>query len=214
MAVSSETSLPRIIYITDSKGLGDQANFLRCIKKNIDQGIRAIYLREKDLDGNSYQRLLEKCLNQGSEKSPLWIIPAHYPFLDQYPQTAVQAGKQTPSVATLKKNLDPNRIIGFSAHSLEEAKRAQDEGAHYIFFSPIFQTVSKNHVYPKGLEMLRDVTHTLTIPVFALGGITQENYASVLACNAYGFAGISLFQNPNFQLSNFSLGSSDKSPCR
>ena len=87
-----------------------------------------------------------------------------------------------------------NLEVVFSAHSLEDALRAQDLGADAITISPIFETPNKGK--PLGLEKLKEINDKISIKCFALGGIVCE--AQVSACakeGVYGFASIRYFLN-------------------
>ena len=86
-------------------------------------------------------------------------------------------------------------LIGVSTHSLDEARRARDEGADFVVFGPVFETESKRAYGPaQGLEKLQRVTSELQgFPVLAIGGVTLDNAESCYAAGASGFAGISWF---------------------
>ena len=86
-------------------------------------------------------------------------------------------------------------LIGASCHSLEAARTAEDAGADYIFFGPVFATPSKaTFGAPQGIERLREVCGSARIPVLAIGGITVKNTHSCFAVGAAGVAAIRLFQ--------------------
>jgi thiamine-phosphate pyrophosphorylase len=88
----------------------------------------------------------------------------------------------------------PEMTIGASTHSLEEAIAAENQGADFVVFGPIFETASKrNYGPPIGVTGLRAVTRRVSIPVLALGGITVANFHEPLEAGAAGIAGISLF---------------------
>jgi thiamine-phosphate diphosphorylase len=78
------------------------------------------------------------------------------------------------------RKLMGERIIGISTHDVEQAKEAEAGGADYIGFSPMFGTTTKETGYSaRGLEMLRQVREAVSIPIVAIGGITEANVAEV-----------------------------------
>ena len=76
------------------------------------------------------------------------------------------------------------KIIGISTHSIKQAIEAEQGGASYIGFGPIFHTKTKDAGEPKGIEMLKEVKRHIKIPVIAIGGINAENLESVIDSGA------------------------------
>jgi thiamine-phosphate pyrophosphorylase len=97
-------------------------------------------------------------------------------------------------VGVVRKTFGEDLLIGASTHTLAEAREAEDGGANFVVFGPVFETESKR-IYgkPPGVAALRRITGKLQIPVLAIGGIKLTNYTQVMEAGAQGIAAISLF---------------------
>lgn len=92
---------------------------------------------------------------------------------------------------SLNKNIRKELIkkykkIGVSIHSIDEAKEAENLGATYIVAGHIFKTDCKKDLEPRGLEFIQELSSALIIPIFAIGGINQENSHLVINNGAFG----------------------------
>jgi thiamine-phosphate pyrophosphorylase len=91
-----------------------------------------------------------------------------------------------------RRILGGNRLIGYSAHSADEAVQAQLCGADFVTLGPVYQTPSKvSYGEPLGLRELSEATRVVSIPVFALGGVKQTSVGEVVSAGARGVALIS-----------------------
>ena len=181
-------NLPKLYAITDRKQF--KYDFETQIKKMLNNGIRFFQLREKDL--SSYE-LFEYALKLSEI---LKNYNAYFTINDRL-DVAILTGavgvhlpENSIPIKAIKSKF-PNIIVGKSCHSLEQVLEAEKEGADYVYLSPIFKTNKKGE--PKGLEYLKDVCKKVNIPVYALGGITEDKIDKVLEAGAYGIAGIRLF---------------------
>ena len=86
------------------------------------------------------------------------------------------------------------RLIGRSVHSLESAKTAEQQGADFVIFGPVWSSQSHADSKPAGVEALAVVARALRIPVLAIGGVTENRIAECHAAGAAGYAAIRLFQ--------------------
>ncbi|MBI4227533.1 MAG: thiamine phosphate synthase [Candidatus Omnitrophica bacterium] len=96
----------------------------------------------------------------------------------------VHLGQDDLPLAAARPLMGPDRLIGVSTHSLEQALAAQAGGADYIGVGPVFVTPTKPDYQPVGPELLGVVGGRITIPCFAIGGIDQANLPLVLSCGA------------------------------
>ena len=95
-----------------------------------------------------------------------------------------------PGVA--RKMLGAEKWIGVSCHSLEEVQRAEAEGADFAVMGPVYETPSKRRYgAPLGLDYFKRVKETTSLPLFAIGGVSQSNLSEVFAAGADGVAMIS-----------------------
>jgi thiamine-phosphate diphosphorylase len=97
------------------------------------------------------------------------------------------------AVADARALLGP-RLIGRSVHSLTSALRAQEDGADFVIFGPVWPSASHADSVANGVEALAEIAHRLRIAVVAIGGVTEERIAECHAAGAAGYAAIRLFQ--------------------
>ena len=95
------------------------------------------------------------------------------------------------SVSDARMTMGFHSPIGRSVHSLEAAKRAEGEGASYLVFGSVWETPSHPNGAVAGLALLESVAKTVSIPVFAIGGVSPERVKECLNCGARGVAAIS-----------------------
>ncbi len=101
----------------------------------------------------------------------------------------VHVGRRDLPIPAVRTLLGPQKIIGGSAATLEEALQAERDGADYVGFGHIFKTTSKDKPgTPTGPDVLREISRSLTIPVIAIGGIDKEHVPTVLDAGAWGVA--------------------------
>ncbi len=183
-----EGILQKLYAISDRKQY--KRTFEEQIKLMLDKGIRMFQLREKDLPSDellSYALKLKE-ITKGYDA---------YIFINDRVDIAVLSdanGVHLPEKSLpieLIKHKFSDLIVGKSCHSLKSAVQAEKEGADYITIAPIFEVKGKGE--PLGLEKLKEIVESVNIPVYALGGITEEKIPDVLQTGVYGIAGIRLF---------------------
>lgn len=153
--------------------------------------IVALTLREKDLYKNEYLKLVEKIYPICQKYRIDLILHQNYDLrLDnKYNVEGLHLSYNT--FKSLNKNIREELIkkykkIGVSIHSIDEAKEVENLGATYIVAGHIFKTDCKKDLEPRGLKFIQELSLILTIPIFAIGGINQENSHLVINSGAFG----------------------------
>ena len=186
-------SRPLLYYITDRRGLPGE-DPVPVIEAAVAAGVDFIQLRERDLSARGLLLLAHASVAR-CQGSKTWLL------VNDRLDIAIAAGADglhLPShglpVGELRRRF-PEMLLGASCHTVEEVRRAEEGGANFVVFGPVFETASKrSYGPPLGVEKLEDAARAATIPVLALGGITLENAGGCLRAGVAGIAAISLFQ--------------------
>ena len=153
--------------------------------------IVALTLREKDLDKNEYLKLIEEIYPICQKYKINLILHQNYDLNldDKYNIEGIHLSYDI--FKSLNQNIKAELIkkykrIGVSIHSLDEAKEVENLGASYVVAGHIFETDCKKGLEPRGLKFVEDLSSTLSIPIFAIGGIDEKNSQSVIDSGAFG----------------------------
>ncbi|MFN8548275.1 MAG: thiamine phosphate synthase [Candidatus Eisenbacteria bacterium] len=111
------------------------------------------------------------------------------------------------ATAEARSILGPSALIGRSTHGIDAARRAEEEGADFVTFGPIYDTESKRRYGPpQGIDRLRDLCRAIALPVFALGGIDASRVRECRTAGAHGVAAIgAIWDAPNPRIAASSL---------
>ncbi len=215
--------LPLLCYVTDrrvlegAEGAEPDTFLMPKIVAEVADGLDWIQIREKDLSGKELSQITQDALQAASSAaSPTARGPISS---TDGPRRArilvndrldVALAARAGGVHLGEHSLPPQEarrladslgresdfLIGVSCHSLDAARKAEEAGADYLFFGPVFATPSKAaYGAPQGLERLAEVCRAVSIPVLAIGGITLENATACISAGASGIAAIRLFQD-------------------
>jgi len=195
--------LPRLMVITDRNLM--EPDFESALQAAIRGGARLIQWREKDLPSEGVLPLAraarEICERNGAK------LLVNFDF--ELAQKIYACGVHLPesqSVENARLQLQREYLVGQSVHSIEAAKTAENAGADYLVFGSVFQTDSHKGSTPSGLESLRKVASEVSIPVFAIGGISVSNARSCLDAGAHGVAMIrAIWSAPNVEFATREL---------
>jgi thiamine-phosphate pyrophosphorylase len=155
-------------------------------------GSRAVQLREKDLSGRALYRLIERLVPVVHGHGGALLVNDRIDVALTLGLDGVHLSRTSLPPADARRLLGPERVIGASCHTVDEAVEAEEGGADFIVFGPLFFTSSKaRYGPPVGLERLGTVRRRVRLPIFGIGGITSSNAATVMAAGVEGVAVIS-----------------------
>lgn len=161
------------------------------ISELLDAGVRAVQLREKDLDARALSQLAKPIAERCRRYDAALFINGNVKVALDVGATGVHL----PVSATARAN--ETLQLGCSIHNFDEAKKREAEGADFITYSPIYLTASKPGYGPAvGVENLKRLAKRVKIPVFALGGIAPERVAACMEAGAAGIAVMSGVMSP------------------
>jgi thiamine-phosphate pyrophosphorylase len=180
-----------LYLITDRKQTQGR-ELLWVLESALDGGVRAIQLREKDLSGKELFAAAERARQLTERYGARLFINDRIDVALAVGADGVQLGKSSIPVQTARELLGAGRMIGVSTHALEEARGAENDGADFLLFGPVFFTPSKA-VYgaPQGIAALKKIVENVALPVYAIGGIKPANVDEIKRAGARGGALIS-----------------------
>jgi thiamine-phosphate pyrophosphorylase len=184
-------SLPKIYPITDPRISG--LSHLEQVRRLIAGGARLIQLREKNAPAGEFYEAARQAVALAHELGAKIIINDRVDIALASGADGVHLGQDDLPPEHARRILGKDAIIGFSSHSLDQARAGIGLPVDYIAIGPIFATSTKSDHEPVvGLEGLRAVRELDTgFPIVAIGGINRDTIASVLAAGASSVALIS-----------------------
>lgn len=162
------------------------------VRQALEGGVRAVQLREKDLSGAELYRLAMELRSLTNDFNALLFINERPDIALAVGADGVHVGINSLPVAAVRTLLGRDKIIGYSAHAIDEALNAQSDGADFVTFGPLYPTPSKA-AYGEacGVGKLAGAVSAMKIPVIGLGGISEANAIEALSANIQGIAVIS-----------------------
>lgn len=176
--------------ITDRTWLGYQT-LAEQVEEALKGGATCMQLREKDLDADSFmeEAIIIKELCQ-KYKVP-FIINDNVELAVACDADGVHVGQGDMPVAEVRKRIGADKILGVSAQTIEQAKKAQQDGADYLGVGAVFTTSTKKDANTVTKEMLNKICEEVSIPVVAIGGISKFNLMQLKGSGIDGVAVVS-----------------------
>lgn len=188
----------RLYAVTDRAWAADEDALMAQIEAAVDGGATMVQLREKHLDEGAFLKEAERFVALCRRRGVISIINDNVEIAVKTGAGGVHVGQQDLEAGRVRELLGPDKLIGVSAHNVEEARAACAAGADYLGTGAAFVTGTKTDAKPISRETIRAITAAVDIPVVAIGGITRDNILELKGCGLDGVAVVSaLFAQPD-----------------
>ena len=161
------------------------------VKESLDGGVTMIQLREKSLDEGKFLEEAKELQALCRERHVPFIVNDNVDIAKAMDADGVHVGQDDMAALDARAKLGPDKLIGVSAHTVEEALLAEKQGADYLGVGAAFVTDTKSDASPISRETIRAITAAVDIPVVAIGGIGPENILDLAGCGLDGVAVVS-----------------------
>ena len=161
------------------------------VKESLDGGVTFLQLREKDLDEAHFLDEAKDIKKLCHEYGVPFLVNDNVDIALAMDADGVHVGQSDMEAGDVRAKLGPDKIIGVSAQTVEQALQAQAHGADYLGVGAVFPTGSKADAKEVEWDVLRDICRAVSIPVVAIGGITRENVTELTGTGICGVAVIS-----------------------
>ena len=185
--------------VTDRSWLNGQT-LCEQVEQALKGGVTFLQLREKELDDQEFFFLFQVIQKLCKKHQVPFLINDNVALAAKIGADGVHVGQSDMAAGEARAKLGPDRIIGVSARTVEEALEAQRQGADYLGVGAVFHTGSKADAAEVDHQVLRDICRAVDIPVIAIGGITRDNVAQLKHSGICGIAVISaIFAQKNIE---------------
>lgn len=163
-----------LYFITDSTNYGEE-EFLFRVEQALLGGVTLLQLREKEKSTREYIELAEKVHELAKRYHVPLIIDDRVDVALAVDAEGVHVGASDMPVATARKLMGEDKIVGATAKTVPWAKEVYEQGADYLGVGAIYPTTTKVKTVLTSTDTLRDICNAVTIPVNAIGGLNKDN---------------------------------------
>ena len=184
--------------VTDRAWVAPERSLLDDLEDALKGGVTMVQLREKDLSEEAFEaeavQVLALCRRYGV---PL-LINDNAALAVKIGADGAHVGQSDLQAEEARRLLGPDKILGVTAKTVEQAKAAQAAGADYLGSGAVFGTTTKKDAKPMDMALLKEITGSVQIPVVAIGGIHAGNAAKLAGSGIAGAAVVSgIFAKPD-----------------
>lgn len=191
--------------VTDRSWLNGETLYSQ-VEKSLKGGATFMQLREKQLDKEAFLQEAFELKKLCAEYKVPFVINDDVDIAIASDADGVHVGQSDMEAGDVRAKLGPDKIIGVSCKTVEQALLAQSRGADYLGVGAMFTTGTKADATGVDFETLKAICKAVTIPVVAIGGISENNLNQLKGCGIDGIAVVSaIFAKPDIETATRSL---------
>lgn len=185
-----------LYFITDSTNFSEE-EFLYRTEKALQGGATLIQLREKNKSTREYIDLAKKIHTISRQYGVPLIIDDRTDVALAVDAEGVHLGQSDMPIATARKIMGENKIIGATTKTVPQAIEAYNQGADYLGVGAIFPTTTKVKTVLTSTDTLNDICNAVPIPVNAIGGLNKDNIDVLCNIKIAGICVVSAIMKAN-----------------
>lgn len=183
--------LPEGLFPILDENFAESLSTSQIIEAFLDAEATPFIVRNKEMSADEYRNYIFEIDEMKKEMEFDYIVHHDLNIFLKSNASGIHLTSMSTPVKDARKTVGKNKIIGYSAHSLEEARTARSDGADYIYLGAIFDTPKPHKDHPiLGLNILKETCRKIEIPIYAIGGITSENLIQIRDAGAAGFSAL------------------------
>ena len=186
-----DKNILRLYAVTDRRWLSAETPLWEAVEQAIEGGATCVQIREKDMNREEMKaealEVQEICERFGIP----FLVNDDVRLAQEIAADGVHLGQGDMPCALAREVLGPEKIIGVTAKTVEQARKAEADGADYLGCGAVFSTETKADTASMSLDTLKAITEAVSIPVIAIGGITAENIRELQGTGIAGAAVVS-----------------------
>ena len=169
----------------------EELTLYEVVKESLDGGATFMQLREKTLDEETFYQEAVELQALCKEYGVPFVVNDDVDIAVRMNADGVHVGQSDMETGDVRALIGPDKILGVSAQTVEQAKLAEERGADYLGVGAVFPTGSKDDAEDVPFETLKEICQAVSIPVIAIGGITEGNTPALAGSGICGIAVIS-----------------------
>ncbi len=185
------------LYVILDTEMLQSRDLIQTAEQVIEGGAGVIQLRDKQMSKHDLLAAALDLQRLCHKSGILFIVNDHLDIALAAKADGIHIGKSDMPLSVLRKELPIDKIVGCSIDTIDEAKEAESEGADYIALGSIFPTTTKKDISVVGIERLREVKSSVSIPLVAIGGINRTNISDIITAGVDCAAVISAVLSDN-----------------